>query len=392
MRGHVQSQVTRRDLLSGLAGAAGAGLARPFPVHAASLPTAPVAVARCKAYGAELAPVLEKMFDQIGGLGRLVKNKTVAIKINLTDRPHWRLGHLTKEDSFWSHPFFIGAVIHLMARAGARRFRILEGAMDWPGSLEEFLYASGWNQKLVLDAAPKVDFVNTNLPYPGSKPYTRFTVPRGGLLFPAYDLNTAFDECDVFVSLTKMKEHVAAGVTLSMKNTFGNSPCTIYGDDAGVDEPSLVPIRGRNAVLHMGRRPPSKSSPPEKDPASPRQPGYRIPRATADAAAARPIHLAIVEGIRSMAGGEGPWSRIGRPCQPGVIAVGTNCVTTDAVCTAIMGFDPLAERGTAPFERCDSTLRLAEELGLGTRDLKQIEVIGTPIEQVRFDFRAVPSA
>jgi hypothetical protein len=51
-----------------------------------------------------------------------------------------------------------------------------------------------------------------------------------------------------------------------------------------------------------------------------------------------------------------------------------------------MGFDPMAERGTAPFATCDSTLKLAEELGVGTRDLQRIEVIGTPIQQARFSF------
>ena len=66
---------------------------------------------------------------------------------------------------------------------------------------------------------------------------------------------------------------------------------------------------------------------------------------------------------------------------------GTNCVATDAVGTAVMGFDPTADRGTPPFETCDNTLRLAEELGVGTRDLKQIEVIGLPIPKALFNFR-----
>jgi hypothetical protein len=48
----------------------------------------------------------------------------------------------------------------------------------------------------------------------------------------------------------------------------------------------------------------------------------------------------------------------------------------------------MADRGKAPFETCDSTLRLAEEHGVGTRDLRRIEVIGTPIAQARFPFRA----
>jgi hypothetical protein len=57
---------------------------------------------------------------------------------------------------------------------------------------------------------------------------------------------------------------------------------------------------------------------------------------------------------------------------------------------AVMGFDPMADRGTAPFETSDSTLRLAEELGVGTRDLSQIEVVGTPIKEAVFKFREVP--
>jgi hypothetical protein len=52
----------------------------------------------------------------------------------------------------------------------------------------------------------------------------------------------------------------------------------------------------------------------------------------------------------------------------------------------------MAERGAAPFETCDNTLRLAEELGVGTRDLRQIEVIGTPIKEALFKFREVPRA
>ena len=185
-----------------------------------------------------------------------------------------------------------------------------------------------------------------------------------------------------------MKEHATAGITLSMKNLFGITPATIYGSGAGEDEPSDMP-RGGRSLIHAGNRQPSKSAPSENDPSSPREGGYRVPRVVADLVAARPIHLAIVDGIVTMTGGEGPWVRGDlRVIQPGVLMAGTNCVTTDAVGAAIMGFDPMADRGTAPFETCDSTLRLAEEHGVGTRDLRRIEVIGTSIAQARFPFRA----
>jgi hypothetical protein len=58
------------------------------------------------------------------------------------------------------------------------------------------------------------------------------------------------------------------------------------------------------------------------------------------------------------------------------------------VATALMGFDPMADRGTPPFESCDSTLRLAEEFGLGTRDLRRIEVRGLALAEARFNIRA----
>ena len=118
---------------------------------------------------------------------------------------------------------------------------------------------------------------------------------------------------------------------------------------------------------------------------------WRIPRIISDIVAARPIDLAIIDGIFTMSGGEGPWIRKVQPVKPRLLVAGTNCVNTDAVGAALMGFDPMADRGTAPFELCDSTLRLAEELGVGTRDLKQIEVVGIPIREAMFRFRSVSS-
>ena len=62
-----------------------------------------------------------------------------------------------------------------------------------------------------------------------AKKYSRMVVPHGGYIFPAFDLNHSYEDCDVFVSLAKMKEHATAGITLSMKNCFGLTPATIYG-------------------------------------------------------------------------------------------------------------------------------------------------------------------
>jgi uncharacterized protein (DUF362 family) len=328
------------------------------------------------------------MFDQLGGLGRIVKGKTVAIKINLTGAPSYRVGHLPCEDTHYTHPRVIGATCYLMARAGAMRIRLLESPWSTADIVEEYLLRANWEPRDILNSAPNVEFENTNFLGNGKR-YARMKVPHGGLMFPAFDLNHSYADCDVFVSLAKMKEHATAGVTLSMKNCFGITPATIYGTGAGVDEPSIMPKGGRT-IVHGGARQPSKSAPSELHPDSPREDTYRVPRTIVDLVSARPIDLAVVEGIRTMTGGEGPWIREKLTgVNPGVLVAGTNCVNIDAVCMSVMGFDPMADRGTPPFEVCDSTLRLAEDVGLGTRDLKRIEVLGTPITEARFDFAAL---
>lgn len=372
--------ITRRDLL------AGAATAAIFQQRAVAAPIAPVAIQRCRTYGAGLEPTMRRLFDNMGGLGRIVKNKTVAIKVNLTGRPSERLGHAPAELAHWTHPRVIGMTIHLMNEAGAKRIRILESPWSTTDPLEEYMMEANWDPSLLLNAGKIVEFENTN--YLGNaKQYSRFKVPNGGHMFPAYDLNHSYADCDAFVSIAKMKEHATAGVTLSMKNCFGITPCTIYGDGAGEQEPSLAPVGGRGSVIHAGSRKPSLSAPQELHPDSPRRDGYRVPRVVADLAAARPIDLAIIDGVESMAGGEGPWIRGTRRCSPGVIIAGTNPVCTDAVATAVLGFDPMAERGMAPFEKCDNTMALAEQLGVGSRDLSKIEVAGAQISDIRYEIR-----
>ena len=78
----MKQDMTRRQLLAGAGAGVGALLARPAWSRAVTAPAAKVAVARCKTYGPELVPTLDKMFDQLGGLGGLVKGKTVAMKVN----------------------------------------------------------------------------------------------------------------------------------------------------------------------------------------------------------------------------------------------------------------------------------------------------------------------
>jgi uncharacterized protein (DUF362 family) len=386
----MQKNHNRREWLQKTASiVSGAYLAGLSAGRGVAAPASTVAIARCRTYRPnELLSAMAKMFDQLGGLGGLVRGKTVAIKINLTGAPNMRVGYLPLGDTHYTNPQVIAATVHLLGKAGARRIRLLESPWSTADPIEEYILQANWDPQEILSSAPNVEFENTNC-LSLSKKYSRLSVPHGGYVFPAFDLNHSYEDCDVFISLAKMKEHATAGITLSMKNCFGITPATIYGSNAGIEEPAATPKGGRDP-LHSGSRQPSKSAPSEKDPTSPREGGYRVPRIVADLVAARPIHLAIVEAVKTMTGGEGPWIQPPLTAvSPGILVAGLNPVTTDSVCMAVMGFDPLADRGTPPFEECDSTLRLAEDAGIGTRDLSRIEVRGIPIKAALFDFAAI---
>jgi len=354
-------------------------------MRAAEAPAAPVSIARCASYDEDVTAKVGALFDQLGGLGGLVRNKTVTVKLNMTGPPSSRVQGRAPGLTHYVHPKVIGAVAYHLGRSGARRVRFVESAWATAGPLEEVMLDAGWNVRSLQSAAAGMEFENTNALGKG-KTYARFSVPGSPYMYPAYDLNHAFEETDVFVSLAKLKNHDTCGVTLSLKNCFGSLPASIYGDDAGVDGPNERPTSGRLKVGHEGRRQPAKSAPQELHFGANHDPGYRVPRIVADLAAARPIHLAVVEGVESIAGGEGPWIGGLRMVKPGVLVAGLNPVCTDAVAAAVMGYDPRATRGTKPFRQCDNTLLLAEAHGVGTADLKRIDVRGVSIKDAIYRY------
>jgi uncharacterized protein (DUF362 family) len=374
--------MTRRELLSLAVSASVAGVKR---LSATPAPVAPVSIAKCPSYDEDLYAVIGKMFDQLGGLGGVVKNKTVTIKLNLTGSPGLRFQGKPLGVTHYTHPKTLIAVIRLLDEAGARRVRLVESAWASSGPLEEYMLDSGWNVRAMKSLTPRLEFENTNALGSGKK-YSRLKSKNGGFIYPGFDVNHSYEDTDVFMSMAKLKNHATCGVTLSMKNCFGITPAAIYGDDAGVDGPNENPTSGRGKVCHAGERGPSKSAPQEIDLTSSRDSGYRMPRIVADLVAARPIDIAFIDGIETMVGGEGPWIKGVSTAKPGVMLAGWNAVNTDTVATAVMGYDPIVERGTAPFTMCDNTLKLAESLGVGSTDLSRIEVVGTSIKEATFNF------
>jgi hypothetical protein len=275
------------------------------------------------------------------------------------------------------------AVAHLIARAGAKRIRIIE--TFFPARQEMELWARYQLDIHAIDnVGCKVEWENAQN-MGRAKQYSRVKVPGGGYMFPAYDLNHSFVDCDAYVSMSKLKHHWLAGVTMSLKNNFGITPCSLYGSDCGPSG-NEDPQKERGAVCHSGTTPPPAGVAQELKPDSPRDPGYRIPRIVADLAGCRPIDLAIVDGIESIRGGEGVWNPGVSIIKPGLLIAGRNPVCVDAVSMAVMGYDPKADRGANPFLRGDNTLKLAEASGIGTTDLSRIEVAGLSIQDALFAY------
>ena len=152
-------------------------------------------------------------------------------------------------------------------------------------------------------------------------------------------------------------------------------------------------------------------APAELDPKSNRYEGWRLPRILVDIVGARPdrpgdqrchhIH-------RRRAKVHGCWEP--SRSSPGILVAGRNCVNTDAVTMATMGYNPRAGRHEAPyrmykgptnhpkeqlmpgdetFQYADNMMLLAEAVGIGSADLDQIDVRGVPIKDADVRLRSL---
>src|SRR5580704_3020124 len=141
--------MTRRELLALAAGA---------PLLRAAVTPAPPVVIAPTTYTDKLDDQILWMFDQLGGAGKLVRNKTVTIKLNLTGSPGLRFQGRPLGVTHYTHPATVMAMVHVLGEAGARRIRLVESAWGTGGPLEEYLLDSGWNVRGLKSLSTKVEF------------------------------------------------------------------------------------------------------------------------------------------------------------------------------------------------------------------------------------------
>ena len=102
------------------------------------------AIVPCRGYGPHVKPALKSSFDLIGGIDKLVRNKTVTIKINLTGSDFsWFLGWPTGE-TYMTHSATVMALLSLLFASGASRVRLVESTQIL-AELPETLDAAGWD-------------------------------------------------------------------------------------------------------------------------------------------------------------------------------------------------------------------------------------------------------
>ena len=355
-----------------------------IPDRSAAAPADPVGIVRCRTYDLEpLAKALGQTLDLVGGIEKLVRGKSVAVKVNLTGTAtgKMQMAGLPAARTFHVHPHLVEALCGLLSRAGAKRIVLLESFYA-NVSAEEMLVGQEWPVERVRGAGDgKVKFADTKAR--GEFPdYAPVKVAFGGYVFPAYLLNRHYVDTDVFISVAKMKQHGCAGITGAVKNLFGITPTALYGADA----PNELTTSNREAVLHSGKRKVPAGVPAEKYGDTPREPFYRVPRVTSDMMGIRPVDLSIIDAVETVVGGEGNWSpKPHRPLQPGLLLAGRNAVTTDSVMCAAMGYDPQAPYGEKPFPG-ENHLQLLARAGVGANDPGKIEVRGVGLREALCEF------
>jgi len=242
-----------------------------------------------------------------------VEGRTCLAKPNI-------LGAMPPERHVNTHPSIVAAAVAALERRGAARVSVGDNSgMRAYGSNARAARVAG-----ILDAA-------------GGRYVNLGASPVKTALESDFAERLAFSrevlECDVLVSLPKMKTHVATGITGGIKNTFGH---LVGGEKMRLHREAVGTENFARAVLDV----------------------YQV----------RPPDLVVMDAVVAMEG-QGPSG--GRPRDVGRILASTNAVALDTVMAAMMGLEP----------RSVPMLRIADERGLGPADLARIDIDG-PFEIV----------
>jgi len=332
-----QRKIRRRELLAAAVGGVVIARGASFATDRKRLldrslnnrhwPVSNVSIVKAPAYDMDVYDTVYRIVaEHVAGDGSRhhgldIRGKRIVLKPNLVE--------FDPNTVINTHPTMVHAAYEAFRRLGAAQIRIAEGPGHRRGTLD-LADAAGY-----FSTVPKFEdnFTDLNLDNVAKR---QIPEPLSGL--KALYLPHTILDCDLLVSLPKMKTHHWAGATLSMKNLFGVVPGGIYGWPKN--------------VLHWAG----------------------IPETIVDLHNLFPRQFAIVDGIDGMEG-NGPIQ--GTPKHAGVIVAGSDVAAVDATCCRIMGIDP----------KKIEYLKLARgDNNLGEVSFRQI---GEKISSVRSNFELV---
>ncbi len=299
-------KMTRREVLAAGIGAAslaasGCSRARQSPA-AGSFPVANVSVVRAPAYTMEIYDTIHRMVaEHLPDM----RGKRVVLKPNLVE--------FDNHTCINTHPMVVHAAYEAFRKLGAAEVKIAEGPGHRRGTLDLADAAGYFSTVRGFENL----FTDLNIDAVAKREIAQPVSKLSGLYLP----HTVLD-CDLLVSMPKMKTHHWAGATLAMKNLFGVVPGGVYGWPKN--------------VLHWAG----------------------IAESIVDLHHLFPKQFAIVDGIVGMEG-NGPIQ--GTPKHAGVLVAGSDVVAVDATCCRIMGINPqrieYLERARGPENLTEAAFR-----------------------------------
>jgi len=281
----------------------------------------------------EVKHAIQQLLQTIDPDGTMFRHrKRVVVKVNMAGdfrsaRQSLNRLHLLPGETYWTHPICFRMFAELLRDAGASEIVLVEALFDQP------TYFHFGYQQVVKKLGLR--FVDLNF----ADPYPNFVEVSSGadpLAQPSYQLNPILVENDLFVSFAKLKNHHIAKISMTIKNLLG-----------------ILPLRFHRVESHDNNRTSFHKCPDPED---------FIARVMLDVLKVRPIDVALIDGIWSVLGSEGPWNSDIFPTAFHTMLGGTNAVEIDSLGTIVIDTP-------AP-----NYLKLAENRGLGNANPAKLAI------------------
>ncbi len=281
-----------------------------------------VSIVKCNNYEHEnVKNAIRESLDLLGGIEKFVKpGNKVLLKVNAI------IGFLP-DRAATTHPAAVIAMSELVKEAGGiPMVGDSSGAFGFTG---QSLEMCGIAKAAKEAKAQLVNFESTGT----------YSVNVDGKILKNINIAKPVMDCDVLISMPKMKTHQLTKYTGAVKNFYG-----------------VIPGTGKAKIHQL----------------APSEEGFS--HAVVDIYSALKPKLAVMDGIVGM---EGEGATNGTPISSNVVMSSADCVSLDAVASEVMGF----------YHKDIFTTRFAHERNLGVGEIKDIRILGQQIGDVKLDFK-----